>query len=82
MLAVRLKPFGEVGRPNFILNSLTRLPYAMVETVFLSNPENDMLFLMMDSGKSEKHAENRKYLSQWTIVLLIIDNSPINIYIP
>ena len=55
MLAIGLKPFGEVGGFNFILNSLTQLPNVLVETAFLSHPEDEMLLL--DDGFRKKVAE-------------------------
>ena len=55
MLALGLKPFGEVGSFNFTLNSLTQLPNVLVETAFLSNPEDEMLLL--DDGFRNKVAE-------------------------
>jgi N-acetylmuramoyl-L-alanine amidase len=55
MLAIGLKPFGEVGSFNFTLNSLTQLPNVLVETAFLSNPEDEMLLL--DDGFRKKVAE-------------------------
>jgi len=45
MIAIGLRPFGEVGSFNFTLNSLTQLPNVLVETAFLSNPEDEMLLL-------------------------------------
>jgi N-acetylmuramoyl-L-alanine amidase len=55
MLAIGLKQFGEVGSFNFTLNSLTQLPNVLVETAFLSNPEDEMLLL--DDGFRNKVAE-------------------------
>ncbi|MGD0035794.1 MAG: N-acetylmuramoyl-L-alanine amidase [Bacteroidota bacterium] len=55
MLVIGLKPFGEVGSFNFTLNSLTQLPNVLVETAFLSNPEDEMLLL--DNGFRNKVAE-------------------------
>ena len=55
MLSLGLKPFGEVGSFNFTLNSLTQLPNVLVETAFLSNPEDEMLLL--DDGFRNKVAE-------------------------
>jgi N-acetylmuramoyl-L-alanine amidase len=55
MLAIGLKPFGEVGSFNFTLNSLTQLPNVLVETAFLSHPEDEILLL--DSGFRKKVAE-------------------------
>jgi N-acetylmuramoyl-L-alanine amidase len=45
MLAIGLKQFGVVGGFNFMLNSLTQMPNVLVETAFLSNPEDEMLLL-------------------------------------
>jgi N-acetylmuramoyl-L-alanine amidase len=45
MLALGLQPFGVVGSFNFMLNSLTQMPNVLVETAFLSNPEDEMLLL-------------------------------------
>jgi N-acetylmuramoyl-L-alanine amidase len=45
MLALDLQQFGIVGSFNFTLNSLTQLPNVLVETAFLSNPEEEMLLL-------------------------------------
>ena len=50
-----LKPFGEVGSFNFTLNSLTQLPNVLVETAFLSNPDDEMLLL--DDNFRNKVAE-------------------------
>ena len=55
MLTLGLKQFGEVGSFNFTLNSLTQLPNVLVETAFLSNPEDEMLLL--DNGFRKKVAE-------------------------
>jgi N-acetylmuramoyl-L-alanine amidase len=55
MVAIGLKPFGEVGSFNFTLNSLTQLPNVLVETAFLSNPDDEMLLL--DDGFRKKAAE-------------------------
>jgi N-acetylmuramoyl-L-alanine amidase len=45
MLELHLPQFGEVGNFNFLLNSLTQLPNVLVETAFLSNPEEEILLL-------------------------------------
>ncbi|RPI07046.1 MAG: N-acetylmuramoyl-L-alanine amidase [Ignavibacteriae bacterium] len=55
MLALGLKQFGEVGGFNFTLNALTQLPNVLVETAFLSNPEDEILLL--DDGFRKKVAE-------------------------
>jgi N-acetylmuramoyl-L-alanine amidase len=55
MLAIGLKQFGEVGGFNFTLNSLTQLPNVLVETAFLSNPEDEILLL--DDEFREKVAD-------------------------
>lgn len=55
MLTLGLQQFGVVGSFNFMLNSLTQMPNALVETAFLSNPEDEMLLL--DSAFRKKIAE-------------------------
>ena len=45
MLELPLPQFGEVGNFNFMLNSLTQLPNVLIETAFLSNPEEEMLLM-------------------------------------
>lgn len=42
MLGMGLKEFGNVGNFNFILNGLTEFPNVLVETLFISNPEDEM----------------------------------------
>jgi len=48
MLELELNQFGMVGSFNFSLNAPTQLPNVLVETAFLSNPEDEMK-LMDDS---------------------------------
>ena len=55
MLSLGLQQFGVVGSFNFMLNSLTQMPNVLVETAFLSNPEDEMLLL--DDGFRTKVAE-------------------------
>jgi N-acetylmuramoyl-L-alanine amidase len=55
MLALGLKQFGEMGSFNFTLNALTQLPNVLVETAFLSHPEDEMLLL--DAGFRKKVAK-------------------------
>jgi N-acetylmuramoyl-L-alanine amidase len=55
MLTLELQQFGVVGSFNFTLNSLTQLPNVLVETAFLSNPEEEMLLL--DDGFRKKVAD-------------------------
>jgi len=45
MLELRLGQFGVVGSFNFSLNAPTQLPNVLVETAFLSNPEDEMKLL-------------------------------------
>jgi N-acetylmuramoyl-L-alanine amidase len=45
MLELGLNEFGNVGSFNFALNSPTEYPNVLVETVFLSNPEDEMKIL-------------------------------------
>jgi N-acetylmuramoyl-L-alanine amidase len=55
MLTLGLKQFGVIGGFNFTLNALTQLPNVLVETAFLSHPEDEMLLL--DDGFRKKIAE-------------------------
>ncbi len=52
MLALGLSQFGVVGSFNFSLNAPTQLPNVLVETAFLSNPEDEMK-LMDDAFRQE-----------------------------
>lgn len=45
MLELDLAEFGNIGSFNFMLNSPTEYPNALVEILFLSNPEDEMLIL-------------------------------------
>jgi N-acetylmuramoyl-L-alanine amidase len=45
MLELGLKEYGNIGSFNFMLNSPTEYPTALVETLFISNPEEEMLML-------------------------------------
>lgn len=45
MLELELKEYGNNGSFNFMLNSPTEYPNALVETLFLSNPEEEMKIL-------------------------------------
>ncbi len=45
MLELGLAQFGVVGSFNFALNAPTQLPNVLVETAFLSNPEDEMKLL-------------------------------------
>ena len=45
MLELGLKQFGVIGSFNFALNAPTQLPNVLVETAFLSNPEDEMLLI-------------------------------------
>jgi N-acetylmuramoyl-L-alanine amidase len=45
MLTLGLAQFGMTGSFNFSLNALTQLPNVLVETAFLSNPEDEMLLI-------------------------------------
>lgn len=48
MLELGLKEYGNVGSFNFMLNSPTEYPNALVETLFLSNLEEESLILQED----------------------------------
>ena len=45
MLELGLKEYGNTGSFNFMLNSPTEYPNALVETLFISNPEDEMKIL-------------------------------------
>ena len=45
MLELGLKQFGNIGSFNFMLNSATEYPNALVEILFLSNPADEMLIV-------------------------------------
>jgi N-acetylmuramoyl-L-alanine amidase len=45
MLETGLKEYGNIGSFNFMLNSATEYPNALVETLFISNPEEEMKIL-------------------------------------
>jgi len=45
MLELGLKQFGVVGSFNFALNAPTQLPNVLVETAFLSHPEDEILLI-------------------------------------
>ncbi|GEP94836.1 N-acetylmuramoyl-L-alanine amidase [Chitinophaga cymbidii] len=45
LLDLGLKEYGNIGSFNFALNSPTEYPNVLVETLFLSNPEDEMLIL-------------------------------------
>ena len=55
MLELSLKEYGNNGSFNFMLNSPTEYPNALVETLFLSNPEEEMKIL--DEGFQQKVAD-------------------------
>jgi len=55
MLELGLNQFGMVGSFNFSLNAPTQLPNVLVETAFLSNPEDEMK--LMDDNFREAIAE-------------------------
>ncbi|MEJ7587056.1 MAG: N-acetylmuramoyl-L-alanine amidase [Ferruginibacter sp.] len=55
MLQLGLKEYGNTGSFNFMLNSPTEYPNALVETLFLSNPEEEMKIL--DPGYQQQLAE-------------------------
>ncbi|WP_158538483.1 N-acetylmuramoyl-L-alanine amidase [Chitinophaga skermanii] len=45
MLGLGLNEFGNIGSFNFALNAPTEYPNALVETLFISNPEDEMKVL-------------------------------------
>lgn len=48
MLAIGLKQFGVIGSFNFMLNLITQIPNTLIETAFISNPEDEILLLDHD----------------------------------
>jgi N-acetylmuramoyl-L-alanine amidase len=55
MLQLGLKEYGNIGAFNFMLNSPTEYPNALVETLFLSNPAEEELVL--DPNFQQKMAD-------------------------
>lgn len=55
ILELGLKEYGNTGSFNFMLNSPTEYPNALVETVFISNPEDEMKIL--DENFQQQMAE-------------------------
>ncbi len=55
MLELGLKEYGNIGSFNFMLNSPIEYPNALVETLFISNPENEMK--IMDENFQQQMAE-------------------------
>jgi N-acetylmuramoyl-L-alanine amidase len=55
MLKLGLREYGNIGAFNFMLNSPTEYPNALVETLFLSNPAEEALVL--DPAFQQKMAE-------------------------
>lgn len=55
MLELPLADFGLRGNFNFLLNEITEMPSVLVETAFLSNPEDEMKLL--DAGFQQQMAE-------------------------
>lgn len=55
MLELGLKEYGNIGSFNFMLNSPTEYPNALVETLFISNLEEEALIL--DEGFQQRMAE-------------------------
>ncbi len=55
MLQLGLKEYGNIAAFNFMLNSPTEYPNALVETLFLSNPAEEELVL--DSAFQQKMAD-------------------------
>ncbi len=56
MLQLGLKEYGNIGSFNFMLNSPTEYPNALVETLFLSNPAEEELIL--NPAFQQKMADN------------------------
>ena len=66
MLELGLDQFGIVGSFNFTLNGLTQLPNVLVETAFMSNPEDEML-LLDDNFRIRIAAQITKGLEEFVV---------------
>lgn len=55
MIDLGLRQFGVVGSFNFTLNGLTQLPNVLLETIFLSNPDEEMLLIDDDFRRALAH---------------------------
>jgi len=66
MLELGLDQFGVVGSFNFNLNSLTQTPNALVETAFMSNPEDEML-LLDDNFRSRIAGQIEKGIEEFVV---------------
>ncbi|MGA7161739.1 MAG: N-acetylmuramoyl-L-alanine amidase [Bacteroidota bacterium] len=64
MLDLGLDQFGVVGSFNFTLNAPTQVPNVLVETAFISNPEDEML-LLDDSFRTRIAAQITKGLEEF-----------------
>jgi N-acetylmuramoyl-L-alanine amidase len=64
MLELGLDQFGVVGSFNFTLNALTQTPNVLVETAFMSNPEDEML-LLDDNFRTRIAAQISKGLEEF-----------------
>ena len=64
MLELGLDQFGVVGSFNFTLNALTQPPNVLVETAFMSNPEDEML-LLDDNFRTRIAAQISKGLEEF-----------------
>lgn len=74
MLELDLKEMGNNGSFNFMLNSPIEYPNALVETLFINNPEDEMK--MMDEGFQQQIADKivlgiKIFSSLQTIDLLV-----------
>jgi len=64
MLELELKPFGNIGNFNFMLNSPTEIPNVLVETAFMSNP-NDEIKLMNSQFKEKMVLQIIQGIQDW-----------------
>ncbi len=56
MLGMGLKEYGNVGNFNFLLNGFTEFPNVLVETLFISHPEDEMNVLNQGYRKQMANA--------------------------
>ena len=66
MLELGLDQFGVVGSFNFTLNAPTQPPNVLVETAFMSNPEDEML-LLDDNFRTRIAAQIAKGLEEFVV---------------
>jgi N-acetylmuramoyl-L-alanine amidase len=67
MLELGLDQFGVVGSFNFTLNAPTQLPNVLVETAFMSNPQDEIL-LLDDSFRTRIATQIARGLEEFVVL--------------